>query len=270
MIREELKKTAVNQEQAFSRLVGILELLRKECPWDKKQTHESLKTCLLEETYEVMDAIDNEDRDNLREELGDVALQVIFHSILAKEESAFSLLDVLNEESEKMIRRHPHVFQKEDLKTVDKVLEKWENIKEEEQGKLSQCEKMEKIPKAMPALIRSKKVQSRAAKVGFDWDNFQDAFQKIAEETEELLEAKEMLSERRIQEELGDLLFAVVNVSRFLHVDPEIALHQATEKFIGRFAEVEKRAVAEGKSLESMSLEEMDVLWDQVKAQEYL
>ncbi len=267
---EHLKQRALSEKEAFSRLVEIVSLLRKECPWDRKQTHATLTSCLLEETYEVIDAIENVDMDNLKEELGDVALQVIFHSILAKEEGSFSLMDVLNEESEKMIRRHPHVFQKEDAKTVDKVLEKWENIKEEEQGKLSQRQKLEKIPKSMPALIRSRKVQKKAAAIGFDWDNFQDAFLKITEETEELLEAREEFSKQRVEEELGDLLFAVVNVSRFLKVDPELALQKATEKFIHRFAKVEERAVAQGKSLDTMSLEEMDQLWNQVKEQEYL
>lgn len=262
---EKLMVPAGDAEQAIRRLDDIMKILRVECPWDREQNHESIRSCLLEEAYEVVDAINNQDDANLREELGDVMLQVVFHSRMAEEENRFNLCDVINEECEKMIRRHPHVFLEENLKTIDKVLEKWENIKVKESGQPDRTSRLEKVPRALPALIRAKKVQKKAADVGFDWNDVAPALDKVNEETCELREAWKMGDREAMKEELGDLLFSVVNVARFLDVDPEEALTFTTEKFIRRFAYIEKAAMACGRQMEDMSLEEMDQLWEQAK-----
>ncbi len=264
----ELQKTAASDSEAVKRLSDIIELLRKECPWDKVQTHQTLRKCMLEEAYEVADAIDNMDFANLREELGDVMLQVIFHASLAAENGNFSLKDVINDECEKMIRRHPHIFSNEDAKNVDKVLEKWENVKRKEKGQKTQLERLTSVPKALPALTRSYKVQARAAEVGFDWDDVSGAFSKIHEETDELAEACRSFEKDAIAGELGDLLFSIVNVARFLDVDPEYALTLTSEKFISRFGYIEEAADAAGLKLTDMTLAEMDKLWDEAKAKE--
>lgn len=264
-MKKELMKEAVSDEAAVKRLVDIVKILRKECPWDREQTHESLKVCLIEEAYEVIEAIDKKDDDNLREELGDVMLQVVFHGSLAEEREGFSLKDICNEECEKMIRRHPHVFSDESLKTVDKVLEKWENVKWNEHKYSSYSEELAGVPQSLPALMRSAKVQKKAAKVGFDWDDAAGAVEKLHEEINEFIVAHESGSYDDAFEEMGDLLFTIVNVSRFLKIDPEQALTKSTEKFINRFTRMEELALSKGLKLDDMTLEEMDVLWDEVK-----
>ena len=260
-------KEGKTAEEAISRLADIIALLRSEegCPWDKVQTHKSIRSCLLEEAYEVADAIDNEDYDNLEEELGDVLLQVVFHANLGIEEQKFDLCSIANRECDKMIRRHPHVFLNKNLESIDKVLEKWENVKRKERGTASHTDSMMNVPKALPALIRSIKIQKKAAEVGFDWEDVREAFSKVKEETYELLEIYQGNDETSIKEEVGDLLFAVVNVARFLGVNPEEALNFTSSKFIDRFGFIEKTAKLQGKRLEDMSLEEMDKLWDQAK-----
>ena len=274
MVKEKyihLCETAEDNEKALTRLYEIVKILRAECPWDKVQTHESLRPGMLEEAYEVVDAINNQDMVNLREELGDVLLQVVFHSILGEEESEFDFKDVINEECEKMIRRHPHVFLQENTnntaKSIDKVLEKWENIKEQERGSEKTSARLTKVPRALPALTRAYKVQKKAAEVGFDWDDISGAFDKVREETRELTECcKEQPADKEaLQEELGDLLFSAVNVSRFLGIDPEASLDYTIDKFIRRFTHVENSALACGRALEDMSLSEMDELWDEAK-----
>lgn len=265
---ENIRESGKTQEEALTRLTEILSILRKECPWDREQTHESLRICMLEEAYEACGAIDERDMDNLEEELGDVLLQVLFHSQLAAESGNFDLCRVINQECEKMIRRHPHVFSKDSIKSVDKAIEKWENVKRTEKGNLSCTERLQSVPSAMPALIRGYKIQSKAAEVGFDWEDVSGAFHKVEEELAELLDAcqnKGPNHQERIAEELGDLLFSVVNVSRFLKVNPEQALNATSKKFIKRFAFVEKEANLRGQRLEDMPLEEMDKLWEEAK-----
>ena len=267
---EHLIKSASTDEEAITRLKEIVAILRIECPWDKKQTHETLRSCMIEEAYEVVEAINVQNDENLEEELGDVMLQVVFHSNLAEEKNRFNLTDVINKECEKMIRRHPHVFLQEnsnnDINSIDKVLEKWENIKAAEKQTQTAMSRMDSVPRALPALTRATKIQKRAAEVGFDWDDISGALDKVKEETEEVIQAdRQKDSSEHIAEELGDLLFAVVNVARFLKVDPEEALDSATRKFIRRFSYVEQQSLACGKQLENMSLEEMDELWDEAK-----
>ncbi len=262
---EALYLTKDNEAEALSRLVEIVKILRRECPWDREQTHESLTKCMLEEAYEAVDAILEQDTENLREELGDVLLQVVFHSNLSENEGNFDLTDVINEECEKMIRRHPHIFLEDNAKTIDKALEKWENMKSREHEELRYTDRLTRVPKALPALIRSSKVQSKAAKVGFDWPDEEGPFDKIREELVELVQAFEEGDSGHIAEELGDLLFSVVNLSRFLNVDPEESLNQATAKFIRRFDGMEKIAQSRGLDLGEMSLEEMDRLWQEAK-----
>ena len=260
-----LRITAETDIDAFVRLRDIIELLRVECPWDREQTHASLRPCMIEEAYEVAEAIDNQDMDNLKEELGDVLLQIIFHASLANEAGNFNYTDLVNEECEKMIRRHPHVFSNVDSKTVDKVLEKWENIKREEYLEASHSELLEGVPKALPALIRSRKVQEKASRVGFDWKDTSGALNKISEELTELQEAYESGDQERTAEELGDLLFSVVNVSRFMKVNPEEALEATVDKFIRRFRHIEETVKARGVSLDEMELEQMDKIWEEAK-----
>lgn len=268
---EKLGMEAETNEEAIVRLKEIISLLRKECPWDKVQTHETLRSCMLEEAYEAVEAIDKKDADNLEEELGDVMLQVVFHSNLAEEEGLFDLRNVINRECDKMIRRHPHIFLEErennNVKSIDKVLEKWENIKERENRSKTRTGMMADVPQALPALTRAVKVQKKAADVGFDWTDVSFAVDKVREETAELIEAYDSDDRElsRVAEELGDLLFSVVNVARFLKVDPEEALRMTTNKFIRRFSYVERRSLACGRTMESMSLEEMDKLWDEAK-----
>lgn len=279
---EKLFRKAETKGEALERLDIVLRALRSEngCPWDRVQTHQSLRKDLIEEAYEADEALLNNDMDNLEEELGDVLLQVVFHSNLGSEEGAFDFVSVANRECEKMISRHTHVFgegavigansMKNDAdlkKSVDNVLQNWDNAKRKEKGE-TQSQSMDRIPKALPALRRSYKVQSKAAKVGFDWDRVQDAFAKVQEETQELSEVYLGTDKQRAAEELGDLLFAVVNVARFLEIDPEDALHFATRKFIERFSYVERSATAAGNRLEDMTLEAMDKLWDEAKVLE--
>lgn len=270
-----LTSTADDSREAIDRLAEIISVLRVECPWDRVQTHESLRKGMIEEAYETVEAIDNADMANLREELGDVLLQVVFHANLAEESGSFDLKDVINEECEKMIRRHPHVFLKETgnntPKSIDKVLEKWENIKVKEKHEESCTSRLQRVPRALPALMRAVKIQKKAADVGFDWDDVSGAFDKVDEERKELMEqyAKAPASIERLEEEMGDLLFSCVNAARFLGIDPENALNRTSEKFVRRFAYVESEATAAGKDLKSMSLQEMDRLWEEAKKSEH-
>ena len=270
-----LTAAAETKETAIGRLAEIIAILRVECPWDRVQTHESLRAGMLEEAYEAVEAIDNKDLANLREELGDVLLQVVFHAHIEEERGGFDLTDVINEECEKMIRRHPHVFLEESennhAKSIDKVLEKWENIKVQERGDKRVTSRMEKVPKALPALTRANKIQKRAAESGFDWDDISGAFDKVKEEYREVISCcqYENKDAARLKEEVGDLLFSVVNISRFLGIDPEDALNYTNNKFIRRFSHIEKTALACGRELEEMSLSEMDELWNEAKKLEH-
>ncbi len=264
-------KAAAASGEAFERLTEIIRYLRSEdgCPWDKVQTHESLKKCLIEETYEVIDAINKKDADLMEEELGDLLLQGVFHGLIGEDDKEYNLTSILNRVSEKMIFRHPHVFLREkpenEAKTLDSALDKWENMKRLEKKNKSQTQSMMDIPLELPALMRSNKIQKKAADVGFDWDEVGAAFDKVYEEIDEVREAVKTEDKSHIKEEVGDLLFSVVNVSRFLGIDPEEALNFTSDKFIRRFKFVEDRARDCGRLITDMSLEEMDVLWEEAK-----
>ncbi len=252
---------------SFSELVEIMELLRSEkgCPWDREQDHESLKRYLIEETYEVLEAIDLKDKNKLSEELGDLLLQIVFHAQIGRESGTFDINDVITGISRKMIQRHTHVFGEARADTADEVVDNWEAIKKKEKGIKSQTEVLKDVPSNLPALMRSFKVQQKAAQVGFDWDAAEGVFEKIYEEIKELEDVYRSKNVERINEEMGDVLFSLVNLSRFLKVQPELALTDATNKFIKRFEFIEKEGAREGKKLEEMTLYEMDQLWNKAK-----
>lgn len=251
-------------------LLDIMATLRSEhgCPWDKVQTHESLKPYVLEEAYEVIDAIDRGNTGDLKEELGDLLLQVVFHCRLGEERGAFDMGDVITAVCEKMIRRHPHIFGNVKAETASQVLKNWEEIKREEKDIKTLTQSMRNLPQTLPALMKAFKVQEKAAKVGFDWEQAEMALDKVYEEIEELKEVYKGSNREKINEEMGDLLFAVVNVARLLNVNPELCLRDATKKFIRRFSYVEQAAANSDKNLQDMTLEEMDLLWEQGKNKE--
>ncbi|MGB9679285.1 MAG: nucleoside triphosphate pyrophosphohydrolase [Thermoanaerobacteraceae bacterium] len=248
-------------------LLYIMEILRSEkgCPWDKAQNHKTLEKYLLEECYEAIEAIELNSDEKMIEELGDVLFQVVFHSQIAKERGTFDFNDVADTLCKKMIKRHPHIFAEENTKTPSEVSVEWDEIKKKEKRINNNTDNLRSVPKYMPALLRSLKVQERAAKVGFDWDKVEDAFAKVEEELGELKEVYKQENKDKIYEETGDLLFAVVNVARFLDVDPEIATHRTIEKFIKRFSYIEETATNNGIKMEEMSLNDMDKLWNDAK-----
>lgn len=251
--------------EKFDKLVEIMEILRSEkgCPWDRVQNHDTLKRYLLEETYELIEAIENKDPKSIKEELGDLILQIVFHSQIAKEQGNFDINDVIDSIIQKMIGRHPHVFGEAEFKTPEEVLNQWDERKKEE-GKLGSSI-LEGIPLTLPSLLKAYKIQSRVAKVGFDWDNIDGIFEKLTEEINELKEAVELKHRDKIEEEVGDVLFSIVNIARFLKIDPETALRKTNRKFEKRFKKLEKISNEQGKSLKEMTLSEMDKLWEEIK-----
>ncbi|HAT4363096.1 TPA: nucleoside triphosphate pyrophosphohydrolase [Clostridium perfringens] len=260
----------LGNKKDFQDLLDIIETLRNPggCPWDREQTHESLKSALLEECYEVIDAIENEDEDALIEELGDVLLQVVFHASIGKEDGYFDIMDVIGGISNKMINRHPNVFGNEEANTSEQVLVNWDEIKKEEKGIKTLTEEMQNIAKFLPATTRAYKVQKKAKKVGFDWDDVNCAMDKVKEELNEIKEVYNCEDKSIIEGEVGDLLFACINVARFLEVDGELALDKTIKKFINRFSYIENEAIKNNKNLKDMTLEEMDKLWEEAKTSE--
>lgn len=248
-------------------LLKIMELLRSPggCPWDAEQTHESIRNSLIEETYEVIEAINKKDKTLLHEELGDVLLQVVFHARMEEEEGSFNFNDVCDGICKKLVERHPHVFGDVSVENTDDVLSNWDTIKRKSKGQKTQGSAMEKIPKEMPALMRAEKIQSKAKKAGFDWDEIDGALEALESEIIELREAMRSGEAKEIENEMGDVLFSCVNVSRFLKVDPELALTASNEKFITRFLEVERLAKEQDINMKEKSIEELDELWKQAK-----
>ena len=256
------------------RLEEIMKQLRSEngCPWDREQTHLSLRPYLLEEAYEVLEAIEEDSTEHLLEELGDLLLQVVFHAQIAAEESRFTLTDVLKELNAKLIRRHPHVFAGKEVGGVKEVLVNWEEIKAAEHEEKPACV-LDGIPASLPALMRAEKMQVKAACLGFDWGEISGPLAKVKEEAEELATAwrlwrKEGQAQeqgRQIEEEFGDLLFSLVNLARFLGIRPELALNRTSDKFYQRFRRMEESAAARGESLHRLTLAQMDELWEESK-----
>lgn len=265
----------------FERLVEVQARLRAEggCPWDREQTHATLRTYLIEEAYEVLEALEAGDDKKFAEEMGDLLLQIVFHSQIAREEARFDVRDVIREIHDKMVRRHPHVFGETKAKDSAEVLKNWEQLKAEErkaQGKAENGKKrgdeeekkeslLDGISRALPAMLEGFQLTRRAARIGFDWEKAEDVIEKVAEESAELRREVADQQAGRIEEEVGDLLFAAVNVARFLHVDPEIALKAANAKFSRRFRAMEARAAESGRKLADVPRAEMEALWDEAK-----
>jgi MazG family protein len=249
----------------FQKLCDIVAKLREPagCPWDREQTNESLLPAVIEEAYEVVEAVRSKDDAHFREELGDLLLLVVMHAEIAREAGRFNMDEVLREVSEKLVRRHPHVFGASDARDAGAVLKQWEAIKRQE--KKTDLHYLASLPKALPALMRAQKAQSKAARVNFDWTELSDVMGKVEEEVVEIQEAIGTENRARIEEEIGDLLFAVVNLARKCKIDAESALQQATDKFVTRFNRLEDELKARGKQLGDVDLAEMDEIWDEVK-----
>jgi tetrapyrrole methylase family protein/MazG family protein len=262
---------AQRQGYDINDLLEIMRVLRGEkgCPWDREQDRQSLKPYLLEEAYEVLDAIEKKDVGLLKEELGDLLLQVVFHAQIADEEGEFDFGKVVEGICEKLIRRHPHVFGGQRARDSDGALDRWEASKRKEKGVRGYTAALMNIPKTLPSLMRSYKVQQKAALAGFDWDRIEDVMAKVKEELSELEEVYKNGEMSRIKEELGDLLFAVVNLARFENIRPELALRETVEKFIQRFAFIEKEALKMGKTLDRMTLDQMEQLWQASKVHKF-
>lgn len=300
-------RPAPTDSDPFRRLVAIMECLLEPggCPWDREQNHESLKPYVIEEAYEVCEAIDKNSMTDLKEELGDLALQVVFHAALARREKKFTIDDVFEGICAKLIRRHPHVFADVEVDGSVQVLKNWEQIKQEEKREKAEARRREReerakeqagatdaghglaapeehglvddepvpsvldgVPRAMPALTRATRVQEKAARVGFDWDKIDDVWKKVEEEVGEFREAAESKDPRKMLDEFGDFLFAIVNLGRFLDIHPEEALQGTTNKFIRRFRHIEKRVHEDNRNLKDMTLAQMDALWNEAKGLE--
>jgi len=248
-------------------LIALMAKLRAQdgCPWDRKQTTESLKPFLIEECYEVLDALDEGSPEKIKEELGDLLFQIVFHARIAEEQGLFSFQDIISNNIEKMIRRHPHVFGDARLGTDKEVLANWEEIKKKEKGYEQRKSILEGVPPHLPSLLRAHSIQERAARIGFDWSRIDDALPKLDEEIAEFKESLELEDASGIEEELGDIFFMLVNISRFLGVNPENALRKTISKFIQRFRFIEESALDEGRSLSNMTLDEMEELWQKSK-----
>ncbi len=255
------------EKYTFQDLTELMAKLRSEegCPWDREQTHESLKRYMVEETYEALEAIEAGDDGMIKEELGDVLLQVVFHSQIAYEEGRFDSSDVIDGICRKLIERHTHVFGEDIALDSEAVLKNWDKIKNKSKGLKSHTEKILAIPKTYPALLRSLKIQEKAAKAGFDWDAVDGAIEKTTEEIEEFMKASKSMNKKAIQSEMGDLFFSLVNVCRFMDIEPEITLQETSDRFIRRFAYVEKECEKAGFSMEERTLVELDRYWDKAK-----
>ena len=249
--------------EAFGRLLDIMDTLRAECPWDKKQTLESLRHLTIEETYELADAIEENDLQEIKKELGDLMLHMVFYSKIGSEKGAFDVADVLNSVCDKLIHRHPHIYGDVEAATEEEVKANWEAIKLKEKGTQSV---LQGVPRGLPALVKAIRIGDKARGAGFDWDQPQDVWGKIKEELGEFERAQKSGNQEEIESELGDVLFSIVNFARLSNLDPELALERTNKKFIYRFTYMEKKAREQGKSLNEMTLPEMELLWNEAKA----
>ncbi len=252
--------------EAFGRLLDVLDRLRKECPWDKKQTNESLRPNTIEETFELADALLKNDKENICEELGDVLMHMIFYSKIGEEKGDFDIADVCNHEADKLIFRHPHIYGDSTAETSDDVLKNWEQIKLKENGGKKRV--LSGVPDSLPSLIKAYRVQDKARNVGFDWADRKDVWKKVHEELNELEAELEREDKDRSTRELGDFLFSVINAARLYKLNPDNALEYTNQKFIRRFNYIEEHSIRAGKPLTEMSLEEMDKLWEEAKSKE--
>ena len=248
-------------DSKFNEFVQIVERLRKECPWDREQTNDSIKAATIEEAYEVVEAIDNNDYEELKKELGDLLLHVVFHTVIAEESNHFKIDDVIETIQEKLIRRHPHVFGDKQVSDAEEVITNWEEIKLSE-GRVNLLDGM---PPLLPALQRAHRIQEKVSKVGFDWEKKEDVWKKVIEEIEEMHRSEKDGSHDELEGEIGDVIFALVNYARFLKVNPENALRKTNKKFIKRFGYVEKKITESGRKLSESTLEEMDKFWEESK-----
>lgn len=246
---------------AFERLLNIMDDLRAKCPWDKKQTMQSLRHLTIEETYELGDAILGNDLQEVKKELGDLLLHIVFYAKIGSETNSFNIADVANGVCEKLIERHPHIYGDVQLNNEEDVKRNWEKIKLKEGNKSV----LGGVPKSLPALVKATRIQDKAAGVGFDWDNIDDVFAKIKEEIDELHAEVKAQKQSNIESEFGDVLFSLINYARFLKVNPEDALERTNRKFIARFQYLEEKATAQGKSLKDMTLQEMETYWQEAK-----
>jgi XTP/dITP diphosphohydrolase len=245
----------------FEELMTIMRRLRKECPWDRKQTHDTIKAATLEETYELLEAIDEKDFEELKGELGDLLLHIVFHSVIAEESNKFKIDEVIDGIKDKLVRRHPHIFGDVEVQDDNEIMQNWEAIKLKE-GRESV---LQGVPKNLPSLQRAYRLQEKASKIGFDWNNAEDVWEKIVEELKELEEIKEKEDQEKIEDELGDIFFSLINYSRFIGINPENALRKTIEKFIHRFNYVEDKIKASGKEITDSNIEEMDKYWEESK-----
>ena len=252
----------MKKQSSFDQLVSIMDRLRAECPWDQKQTMESLSHLTIEETYELMDAILNKDMNEIKGELGDLLLHIVFYSKIASETNDFNINDVINSICNKLIERHPHVYGNKTANTEDEVKRNWEKIK----LKNGRKSVLEGVPKSLPAMVKASRIQEKARGVGFDWENINQVFEKVKEEFIELHEEVAIENNKtKVEKEFGDVLFSLINYARFIGVDPESALERTNKKFILRFSFLEKEVNRKGLKLDNMSLEEMDKLWNESK-----
>jgi len=248
---------------SFNRLVSIMDDLREKCPWDKKQTIQTLRTLTIEEMYELADAITNEDWDGIKEELGDLLLHIVFYAKIGKEENRFTLDELINKICDKLTYRHPHIYGDAIVNDEEDVKKNWEKLKLKE-GKTSV---LGGVPVSLPATVKAIRLQEKAAQVEFEWDTTEQVWDKVQEEMEELNEAVTLGDKDKMEDEFGDLFFSLINYARFLHIDAENALERTNKKFIARFTQMEKEAQSQGKALADMSLQEMDAIWDSIKKQ---
>ena len=251
--------TKVNE--SFSRLISIMDELREKCPWDRKQTIQTLRQLTIEETYELADAITDEDWQGIKEELGDLLLHIIFYARIGKEQNRFTLEEVISSICEKLITRHPHIYGDEKVSSEEDVKKNWEKLKLKE-GKQSV---LSGVPLSLPAMVKAMRLQEKARQVGFEWENTNQVWEKVEEEMAELQEAVSANNKANIEEEFGDLVFSLINYARFLQLDAENALEKTNKKFTSRFKKMEEKALKDGKNIREMTLQEMDAIWDSIK-----